>query len=54
MTMKKKYTIPQIEEIQMSPVALIALSGGEQTETDVFTGKEIDAGNALSNRRRGW
>lgn len=37
----------------MSPVALLALSGGEQTEAGVFTDKEKDAGNALANPFRG-
>ena len=53
MTMKKKYTVPQTEEIQMNTITLLALSGGEQTEVGVFTDKEKDAGNALANPFRG-
>ena len=43
----------------MNTITLLALSGGEQTDMDVFTNKEKDAGNALANpynffRNRGF
>jgi hypothetical protein len=53
MTMKKRYTVPQIEEIQINTITLLTLSGGEQTEVGVFTDKEKDASNALANPFRG-
>ncbi|MBR3021156.1 MAG: hypothetical protein IKH59_02175 [Bacteroidaceae bacterium] len=53
---KRKYTTPQMEEMQMRAVSLLAMSGAEQTDMGVFPSKEEDASNALANpfRRRGF
>ena len=55
--MKKQYTAPQMEEIALSTLTLLALSGGEQVDMGVFPESEKDGGSALSNPFnpfRGW
>ena len=55
--MKKQYIAPQMEEIALSTLTLLALSGGEQMDMGVFPGSEKDGSNALANPFnpfRGW